>query len=121
MSDTAVDVWAQTQTGLGQRVYDLRNVQDLDQLALARMAGYKNANVISDIEKGKYNPTLKRLCALATALHTSPAYLLSGQHTSLDLAALKALLDAELTRMSSCQEETSRRLQTVTALINTCA
>jgi len=47
------------QAGLGQRVYELRNAMEYDQLALARMAGYKNANVISDMEKGKYNPTLK--------------------------------------------------------------
>jgi DNA-binding XRE family transcriptional regulator len=59
------------QAGLGQRVYELRNAMEYDQLALARMAGYKNANVISDMEKGKYNPTLKRLHDLAKALHTS--------------------------------------------------
>ena len=71
MVDTDVDAWKEMQAGLGQRVYELRNAMEYDQLALARMAGYKNANVISDMEKGKYNPTLKRLHDLAKALHTS--------------------------------------------------
>lgn len=121
MTDTDVDAWTQIQTGLGERVYELRMALGYDQLAVARMSGYKNANVISDIEKGKYNPTLKKLCALAKALHTSVAYLLTGQHTALDLATLKSLLDAELSEMSSCNAEMSKRLQITLALIATCA
>jgi transcriptional regulator with XRE-family HTH domain len=121
VSDLDVDAWKQMQTGLGQRVYALRTALGYDQLAVARMAGYKNANVISDMEKGKYNPTLKKLCALARALHTSEAYLLTGQHTALDLATLKRLLDAELAEMSSCHAELSKRLQSTLALIATCA
>lgn len=121
MPDTDVDAWKQTQTGLGRRVYERRMALGLDQLALARMTGYKNANVISDMENGKYNPTLKKLWALATVLHTSLAYLLTGQHTALDLSTLKALLADELTQMSSCQAEMSRRVQSTLALIETCA
>lgn len=121
MLDTDVDAWKEMQAGLGQRVYERRMVLGYDQLALARMAGYKNANVISDIEKGKYNPTLKKLFALARALRTSVSYLLTGQHTALDLATLKRLLDTELSEMSSCNAEMSRRLQMTLSLIATCA
>ena len=120
MLETDVDLWKQMQTGLGQRVYERRMALGYDQLAVARMAGYKNANVISDIEKGKYNPTLKKLFALAKALHTSVAYLLTGQHTALDLATLKTLLDAELSEMSTCNAEISKRLQLTLALLATC-
>jgi transcriptional regulator with XRE-family HTH domain len=119
--DTDVDAWKELQAGLGQRVYELRSALEYDQLALARMAGYKNANVISDMEKGKYNPTLKKLHALAKALHTSEAYLLTGQHTALDLATLKRLLDAELSEMTVHNAEMSKRLQITLALIATCA
>src|SRR5262245_12317638 len=121
MPDTDLDAWKQMQTGLGQRVYALRKALGYDQLALARMVGFKNANVISDMEKGKYNTTLKKLFALARALHTSEAYLLTGHHTALDLATLKRLLDAELSEMSSCNAELSKRLQSTLTLIATCA
>lgn len=121
MSEIDVDAWKAMQTGLGSRVYTRRKVLDYDQLALARMVGYKNANVISDIEKGKYNPTMKKLFALASALQTSVGYLLTGQHTALDLAMLKALLAAELTQMASCQADMSRHVQSTLSLIETCA
>jgi len=120
VGETDGDAWKALQAGLGHRVYELRNAQGYDQLALARMAGYKNANVISDLEKGKYNPTLKKLHALATALHTSEAYLLTGQHTALDLATLKRLLDAELSAMTVHTAEMSKRLHITLALLAAC-
>lgn len=114
------NAWKALQAGLGHRVYERRNALGYDQLALARLAGYKNASVISDMEKGHYNPTLKKLHALATALHTSEAYLLTGQHTALDLATLKQVLDAELTEMTLHTAEMDKRLHIALALIASC-
>ena len=75
----------------------LRLARDLDQLALARLAGYRNANVICDIEKGKYNPTLHKLCAIAAALDTTPEALVgktplkrASHGTPSQVAVLKA-------------------------------
>lgn len=65
------------QRRLGRRVRVLRLARGLDQFALARLAGYRNANVICDIEKGKYNPPLDKLYALAATLDTTPDALLS--------------------------------------------
>jgi transcriptional regulator with XRE-family HTH domain len=75
---TGIDskVWKRMQRRLGRRVRVLRRARDLDQLALARMAGYKNANVICDIEKGNYNPTLHKLYAIAATLDTTSEALL---------------------------------------------
>jgi len=39
--DTDVDAWKEMQAGLGQRVYELRNAMEYDQLALARMGAIK--------------------------------------------------------------------------------
>ena len=68
--------WKRMQRRLGRRVRVLRRARDLDQFALARMAGYKNANVICDIEKGNYNPTLHKLYAIAATLDTTSEALL---------------------------------------------
>lgn len=76
MSDLDGKKWKRMQRRLGRRVRVLRRARDLDQLALARTAGYRNANVISDIEKGKYNPTLHKLWAIAAVLDTTPDALL---------------------------------------------
>jgi transcriptional regulator with XRE-family HTH domain len=61
---------------LGVAVRTRRLALDLDQLALARLAGYRHASVICDIEAGRYNPTLDRLCGLAAALQTTVEELL---------------------------------------------
>jgi transcriptional regulator with XRE-family HTH domain len=76
VSDLGIKDWRRVQRRLGRRVRVLRLARDLDQFALARLAGYKNANVICDIEKGKYNPTLHKLYAIAAALDTTPEALL---------------------------------------------
>ena len=72
MSDLDSKEWKRVQRRLGRRVRVLRLARDLDQFALARLAGYRNANVICDIEKGKYNPPLYKLYALAAVLDTTP-------------------------------------------------
>ena len=67
--------WHRMQRRLGRRVRVLRRARDLDQFALARLVGYRNANVICEIEKGTYNPPLYKLYALAAVLDTTPAAL----------------------------------------------
>lgn len=67
--------WHRMQRRLGRRVRVLRRARGLDQFALARLVGYRNANVICEIEKGTYNPPLYKLYALAAVLDTTPAAL----------------------------------------------
>lgn len=77
MSQLDEKKWHLMQRRMGRRVRVLRLARGLDQLGLASMAGYRNANVICDIEKGKYNPPLHKLWAIAAVLDTTPDALMA--------------------------------------------
>lgn len=53
---------------VGERVLQARKHKGMDQLALARLAGYKSASSILAIEKGETNFTFDRLWTIAQVL-----------------------------------------------------
>ena len=62
----------------GVRLEKLRTNQNISQLELATMLGYKSDSTISKWENGASIPTGKKLVALAQALNTSTDYILFG-------------------------------------------
>jgi transcriptional regulator with XRE-family HTH domain len=62
-------------TGIGAEIRRRRRKPGISQGALARKAGV-HCNVVGRIERGKYNPSVMTLDAIAHALNTSIADLL---------------------------------------------
>ncbi|MGN1295255.1 MAG: helix-turn-helix domain-containing protein [Bacilli bacterium] len=62
---------------LGMRITYLRKQKKMSQLALSIEAEI-NKNYLSDLEKGRRNPTLLILNKIATALNCDLSYLLQG-------------------------------------------
>lgn len=65
------------QTQLGMRIRYLRKEKKMSQLDLALESGV-NKNYLSDLEKGRRNPTLGVLNKIAIALNIDLATLLKG-------------------------------------------
>ena len=65
------------QTQLGMRIRYLRKERKMSQLALSLESGI-NRNYISDLEKGRRNPTLVILNKIAVSLNIDLATLLKG-------------------------------------------
>jgi transcriptional regulator with XRE-family HTH domain len=63
--------------GLGQEIRQLRTHKKLSQESLAGLAGV-HTNVVGRLERGKYNPTVEILSALATKLGVTLADLFKG-------------------------------------------
>jgi len=61
----------------GARLQSIRKTQRLSQEKLAEISGL-HRTYISSLERGARNPTLTTLQALANALNTEIAYLVSG-------------------------------------------
>jgi transcriptional regulator with XRE-family HTH domain len=59
-----------TLTGIGVEIRRRRQRLDISQVALAAKAGV-HYNVVGRMERGKYNPTVMSLDAIATALNIS--------------------------------------------------
>jgi transcriptional regulator with XRE-family HTH domain len=66
-----------TLTGLGTEIRRRRQKLGISQAALVAKAGV-HPNVVGRTERGKYNPTVMTLAALAAALNTTLVYLLRG-------------------------------------------
>lgn len=62
---------------IGQNVRRLRIAQDLTQEQFAERSGFSQ-QYISDLERGRRNPTVVSLYELAQALKTTPADLVSA-------------------------------------------
>ncbi|HVR90608.1 MAG TPA: helix-turn-helix transcriptional regulator [Novosphingobium sp.] len=62
---------------IGQNVRRLRIAQDLTQEQFAERSGFSQ-QYISDLERGRRNPTVVSLYELAQALRTTPADLVSA-------------------------------------------
>jgi transcriptional regulator with XRE-family HTH domain len=67
------------QEQLGKRIVYLRQLKHLSQLELSLDASI-NRNYLSDLERGKRNPTLAVLQKIALALSIDLATLLKGIH-----------------------------------------
>ena len=74
----------------GVRVRAARVAAGLTQLELARAMGYSTRSTISRIESGDNQVPMDRLDALATALRTTPAYLLGQDGAAAEPAAPQA-------------------------------
>ena len=64
---------------LGVRIKNVRKERHMSQLDLSLESGL-NKNYISDLEKGRRNPTLKVLLKIAYALNIDLSILLKGIH-----------------------------------------
>ncbi|MGA1607908.1 MAG: shikimate kinase, partial [Planctomycetota bacterium] len=62
---------------LGQQVRTRRNERGWSRRDLARHTGISE-RFLADVETGKANPSIARLCALANAFETTPSALLGG-------------------------------------------
>lgn len=74
---------------LGVRIKALRKLQGWSQERLAEQAGI-STQYVSNIERGKENPTLDLLLRLAEALRVSPAELFDFEAEGIDRKALQA-------------------------------
>ena len=63
--------------GLGEEVRERRTRRNLSQEALAHQAGV-HTNVVGRLERGKYNPTVLTLAAIAVKLNASLEELFAG-------------------------------------------
>jgi transcriptional regulator with XRE-family HTH domain len=63
--------------GLGEEIRDLRTRKKLSQEALAGLAGI-HTNVVGRLERGKYNPTVNTVTAIAAKLGVTLAELFEG-------------------------------------------
>ncbi len=61
----------------GDRVRSIRSDQGISQMALAERAGL-HFTFVSSIERGRRNPTLTTICALAEGLNVDPSELVIG-------------------------------------------
>lgn len=110
-------------TGLvGERVRQLRDARGWKQQTLAEMIGAKSHSTIAEIETGSRFPSSSKLRALARVFDVSVSSLLGepddGHENQADTLILKASLRSELAHIRSCHEETTRRLERVSALID---
>jgi transcriptional regulator with XRE-family HTH domain len=64
-------------TGIGAEIRRRRQKQGISQAVLAAKAGVHH-NVVGRTERGKYNPSVMTLDAIAAALNTSMVDLLRG-------------------------------------------
>lgn len=65
---------------VGANVRRLREAQGLTQEQLAELSGF-GQNYLSDLERGRRNPTVVTIFELAQALNTTPALLLTPVQT----------------------------------------
>ena len=63
--------------GLGEEVRERRTRRNLSQEVLAQLAGV-HTNVVGRLERGKYNPTVLTLAAIALKLNASLEELFAG-------------------------------------------
>lgn len=61
----------------GTKLQNLRKQQGISQERLAELSGL-HRTYISSLERGKRNPTLTTLSAIATALNVDMSYLVTG-------------------------------------------
>ena len=73
-----IDARGQVQQRVGARVRELRSGRGLTQLALAERSGISRPS-IANLEAGRQNVSLRRLCALAAALGVEVEDLLVGR------------------------------------------
>lgn len=67
---------------VGTNVRRLREAQGMTQEQLAERSGF-GQNYLSDLERGRRNPTVVTVFELAQALNTTPALLLTPVQTDL--------------------------------------
>jgi XRE family transcriptional regulator, regulator of sulfur utilization len=63
--------------GLGEEVRERRTLKKLSQETLADLAGV-HTNVVGRLERGKYNPTVLTLAAIAVKLNVSLEEIFAG-------------------------------------------
>jgi transcriptional regulator with XRE-family HTH domain len=64
---------------VGRNVRRLRQAQGLTQEQFAELSGFSQ-QYISDLERGRRNPTIVSLFEMATALSATPVELLANDH-----------------------------------------
>lgn len=64
---------------LYSRTKELRKKNKLSQDELAKRCGYTSRSTISKLEKGEFNLPSDKITLLATALNTTPAYLMGWE------------------------------------------
>ena len=106
---------------LSDRIRLLRTAQSLNQKQLAEMVGITQP-FLSDIEKGKRNPSIEVLQKLCDALGCSADYLLNrpGEGTKLEEAILPGSLTPDILRIvreRNISEEELRTALKVTAVM----
>lgn len=107
---------------VGERVRQLRDARGWKQQTLAEMIGAKSHSTIAEIETGTRFPTARKLRALARVFDVTVDSLMGepddAPQRQADTMILKASLRSELAHLRSCHEETTRRLERVSALID---
>jgi transcriptional regulator with XRE-family HTH domain len=81
------EVPEETQVPIGVRLADLRKKRGMNLRELARLSG-ASTSLISQIEKGKTNPTVQKLQNLATALGVPVSYFFDPHNGDADVEVL---------------------------------
>lgn len=71
MRSEIIMVKKETHPEIGERIRNLRELKNIDQMSLAEMLGYKSQSTISKWESGTNLPTGKKLMELAKILGVS--------------------------------------------------
>ena len=71
MRSKIIMVKKETHPEIGERIRNLRELKNIDQISLAEMLGYKSQSTISKWESGTNLPTGKKLMELAKILGVS--------------------------------------------------
>jgi transcriptional regulator with XRE-family HTH domain/quercetin dioxygenase-like cupin family protein len=87
MSATTTQPTEETQVPIGVRLADLRKKRGMNLRELARLSG-ASTSLISQVEKGKTNPTVQKLQNLATALGVPVSYFFDPHNGEADLGVV---------------------------------
>jgi transcriptional regulator with XRE-family HTH domain len=80
---------------LGERIRDIRVLRRMSQEDVADRAGISSHSHVSDIERGRKQPSVETLYRLARALNVHPADLLDDRDEAAVLARLRRDRDNE--------------------------
>ena len=98
---------------IGGRIRECRRKAGLTQPDLAELAGLSSAQVISDLERGKFGASIATIIRLCDVLHTTPDYLLLGRKP----AERYSELELQLLSLAETQKEMARRINSFAELL----
>ena len=98
----------------GDKIKLRREELNMSQDTLAKMVGYKSRSSINKIELGLADITQSRIMDIASALGTTPAYLMGWEDSSADVSFKKKEF---IKRVENMTDDELDRLEQILALV----